>query len=256
MRIIKTSRLKRLLWGILYLVLLSVLLSPLYMYFSHDVSILKTHYPHIEVNKELDATYKLKNTKPKGWVKLKDISKYGQWAIILSEDWGFYDHQGIDVNQMKVAFDEMLGGTRFRGASTITQQTVKNVFLSEERTLWRKIHEIILAQKMERVLTKENILEVYLNSIEFGPGIYGIRNASLHYFRKEPKWLTPRESAFLALLLPSPKKYSISFKRRELSEFAEKRIVAILRKMRMGRIISKETFDEERNRSFFWEKSK
>lgn len=255
MKIIKTSRLKRIKWGLLYFGILSILLSPLYMYFSHDVSELNNSYPHIQIKEDLSVNYQLQKKKPKGWASLKEISKYAKWAIVLSEDWGFYDHQGIDVNQMKVAFDEMLGGTRFRGASTITQQTVKNIFLSEERTLWRKIHEIILAQKLERAVKKDRILEVYLNSIEFGPGIYGIRNASLHYFKKAPRYVTPREGAFLAMMLPSPKRYYSSFKKKELSPFASKRIKAVLGKMKMGKVITKEVYEQELNRKFSWEKN-
>lgn len=91
---------------------------------------------------------------------------------------------------------------------------VKNVFLSSERTISRKIHELILTHKVEQVLTKDKILEVYLNCIEFGPNIYGIREASYHYFKKHPSALNPREAAFLAMLLPSPKGYYISFKRK------------------------------------------
>lgn len=254
MKLIKASRLKRFWWGGLYFGILSILLSPLYMYFSHNVSKLKTLYPHVHIKENLSASYKLDESRPKSWVSLKDISKYAKWAIVLSEDWGFYDHQGIDVNQMRVAFDEMLGGTRFRGASTITQQTVKNIFLSEERTIWRKVHEIILAQKLERAVSKERILEAYLNSIEFGPGIYGIKNASLHYFKKAPRYLTPREGAFLAMMLPSPKKYYSSFRKKELSSFASERIKAVLGKMRMGKVISKDVYEQELNRRFFWEK--
>lgn len=254
MKIIKTSRLKRILWGMLYIAIISILFSPLYMYFSHDVSKLNHLYPHTSIKENLSATYELKKEKPKGWVSLKEISKYAKWSIILSEDWGFYDHQGIDVNQMRVALDEMLEGARFRGASTITQQTVKNIFLSEERTLWRKIHEIILSQKLERVVSKDRILEVYLNSIEFGPGIYGIRAASLHYFKKSPQHLNPKEGAFLAMMLPSPKKYYSSFKKRELSPFASARIKAILGKLRMAKVISRDTYEEEKRTRLSWEK--
>lgn len=222
-----------------------ILLSPLYMYFSHDVIKLNSFYPY---------KHEIQKERPKNWVTLKQISKYGTWAIVLSEDWGFYQHEGIDVNQIKVAFQEMIDGDRFRGASTITQQMVKNVYLSEDRTLWRKVHEFILAQKVEKVLTKNRILEIYLNVIEFGPEIYGIRNASYHYFKKHPSALNPREAAFLAMLLPSPKRYYISFKSRKLTQFARERVDAILVKMRMGKIISPAEYQMWRTQKFTWEK--
>src|SRR5690606_37828674 len=128
--------------------------------------------------KDNEVTYEFQKGAPKYWVKLSGISRYAKWAIILSEDWSFYHHEGIDVEQIKVALTEMLSLGRFRGASTITQQMVKNSFLTEDRNVWRKIHEMSLAQKSERVLSKDRILEIYLNSIAFGPRIYGIRKAS------------------------------------------------------------------------------
>jgi monofunctional biosynthetic peptidoglycan transglycosylase len=232
---------------------LLVLFSPLYMYFSHDVEALNRLYPH-NIASSGEPVYKLKQGRPKGWVRINEISKSAKGAIVISEDWAFYQHQGIDVNQLKTAVQEILTFERFRGASTITQQMVKNVFLSSERTISRKIHELILTHKVEQVLTKDKILEVYLNCIEFGPNIYGIREASYHYFKKHPSALTPREAAFLAMLLPSPKGYYISFKKKKLTPFATKRIRTILSKMRMGKIIGPERFNYEVSRKFFWEK--
>ena len=231
-----------------------ILFSPLYMYFSDDVSLLNSQYPHLQIDSSNMLTVTIKPGKPRHWVNLKAISSYGKWAIILTEDWAYYQHQGLDVEQIKVALNEMMSADRFRGASTITQQMVKNVLLSEYPTLWRKLHEIILAQKVEKVLSKGRILELYLNSIEFGPGIYGIKNASLHYFKKHPSNLSPRESAFLAMLLPSPKRYYVSFKQKRLTKFAALRIKAILVKMRMGKILSPEQYESELHSKFSWEK--
>lgn len=232
--------------------ILAVLFTPLYMYFSHDVAALNKDWPH-RIGKSDPAQYEIKEGKPRGWVLLREISSFAKWAIVLSEDWAFYHHEGIDVEQIKVALNEMMVEKRFRGASTITQQMVKNVFLSEERTLWRKVHEIILAQKVEKVLHKDRILEVYLNVIEFGPSIYGIREASYHYFRKHPSALDPRESAFLAMLLPSPKRYYISYKKKKLTAFARGRINKILEKMRMGKVITPERYQAERASRLAWE---
>lgn len=230
-----------------------VLLWPLYMYFSHDVENLNVKYPHIVRLSDNEVDYILKNGRPNNWIELKEISSYAKWAIIFSEDWAFYNHEGVDVNQMKLALTQMVSGNKFRGASTISQQLVKNVFLSNSRTVWRKIHEIILAQKMEKVLSKSRILEVYLNVIEFGPSIYGIKEASFHYFKKHPSLLTPRESAFLAMLLPSPKRYYESFRKKKLTIFAKKRVNNILEKLRMGKVITPERFTEEKSARFEWE---
>lgn len=223
------------------------------MYFSHDVERLNKEYPHSQIIND-EISFDIKAGKPAGWSSLKEISKFAKWAIVLSEDWSFFQHEGIDVEQIKVALNEMVSEKRFRGASTITQQMVKNVYLTEERSLWRKVHEMILAQKVEKVLSKNRILEVYLNCIEFGPGIYGIRKASYHYFSKHPSALDPKESAFLAMLLPSPKRYYISYKNKKLTKFAKTRINAILAKMRMGKVISPQEYEALKVARLRWEK--
>lgn len=248
-----SSRLKSISLKLLFAVIFLIFLSPLYMYFSHNVLKLVKEYPHPVIEKD-SISFEIREGKPKKWATLKQISSAAKWAIVLSEDWAFYQHDGIDVEQIKVALNEMMEEKRFRGASTITQQMVKNVYLSEDRTVWRKLHEIILAQKVERVLTKSRILEIYLNVIEFGPGIYGIRNASYHYFRKHPSELGPKESAFLAMLLPSPKRYYISYKNKKLTPFARKRINDILSKMKMGKVISPDEFESQKISTFGWEK--
>jgi len=234
--------------------ILLMLITPVFMYFSHDVEVLNKQYPHLKVQKDNSLEITIKPGKPNSWARLENISSFGKWAIVISEDWGFYSHKGVDVEQMKVALTEMVEDSRFRGASTITQQMVKNVFLSGYPTIWRKFHEIILAQKVEDRLSKKKILEIYLNCIEYGPGIYGIKAASRHYFQKDPSSLTPRESAFIAMLLPSPKVYYVSFKKRKLTKFATKRIEAILRKMKMAKILTPEEYETELRQRFFWEK--
>ncbi len=225
-----------------------------YIFNSHDVEILRKNYPHFKEISKGEVEYTFKPSKPLYWATLKEISRYGQWAIVLSEDWSFYQHEGMDLNQVQIALEEMWTEHRFRGASTISQQMVKNVFLSDDRTLWRKLNEAILTWKVEKILSKSQILEIYLNSIEYGPSVYGIRNASRYYFGKSPRDLTPREGAFLAMLLPSPKKYSVSFRRKNLSKFAQKRIQEILEKMRIGKAITKDQYAFELQQKYFWEK--
>jgi monofunctional biosynthetic peptidoglycan transglycosylase len=249
----KIHRPGRALGLLLGLVLAAAVAVPVSMYFSRDVARLRAEFPHAIVAKD-SVTFEVRKSRPRGWVSLAAVSRYATWAIVLSEDWSFYQHNGIDVKQIRVALGEMMASRKFRGASTITQQLVKNVYLSEERTLWRKLHEAILARKVERALSKERILETYLNVIEFGPGIYGIGAASRHYFAKAPAELGPREGAFLAMLLPGPKRYSASFRKQRLTSFARKRVEAILEKLRMGKVISSEQFSAEVSRKLAWER--
>lgn len=239
--------------GLILLFLLTLGLIPAGMYFSHDVGILKSDYPHILKKKDSEPDFEIRSGIPKNWVKLGQISKYGKWAIVISEDWGFYQHEGVDLNQVKIALTEMWEENKFRGASTITQQMVKNIFLSLDRTLWRKLHEVILTKKAEAELSKDRILEIYLNCIEFGPGIYGIKEASYHYFQKHPAQITAKEGAFLAMLLPSPKRYYISFKKKELTPFARERINTILMKLRMAKILTMEELESEKELPLSWE---
>lgn len=241
--------------AVVALVLICVL-TPVYMYFSHDVTKLNREYPHVILPKELtdSADYEFKPKAPHYWVRLNQISSYGKWAIILSEDWGFYQHKGVDFEELKKALgDSVKEGRLVRGASTISQQVVKNVFLSSNRSLIRKAHEVILTHKMEEVVSKQKILEVYFNIVEFGPRVYGIRNASYYYFKKHPSALNPREAAFLAMLLPSPKRYSASFKNRKLTRFARSRIRAILLKLKWAHIISESERVAWQNSPFSWE---
>ena len=239
------------------LILLIGLLSPLWMYYSHDVSRLNKEWPHVILPKEKgeSADYEFKNKPPNYWVRLNQISSYAKWAVILSEDWGFYGHKGVDFDELKKAVDESMRERRMvRGASTISQQVVKNVFLSSNRSIIRKVHEIILTQKMEEQVSKQRILETYFNIVELGPNIYGIRQASYFYFRKHPSALNPREAAFIAMLLPSPKRYSMSFRNRQLTRFARSRIRAILLKLKWAKIINEEQRQMWNGARFSWER--
>ncbi|HJV35440.1 biosynthetic peptidoglycan transglycosylase, partial [Geomonas sp.] len=140
------------------------------------------------------------------WTPSARIPSEMKWAVILAEDSNFYKHEGVDVKAIKDAIKYDLEKKSFaRGASTITQQVAKNLFLSREKTLTRKAKEIYLAKRMEQELTKGRIIELYLNVIELGPMVYGIGHGSRYYFGKSPQDLTPRECAFLAAMLPGPR---------------------------------------------------
>ena len=140
------------------------------------------------------------------WTPAGSIPLEMKWAVILAEDANFYKHEGIDVKAIKNAIKYDLEKKSFaRGASTITQQVAKNLFLSREKTINRKIKEIILAKRMEQELTKGRIIELYLNVIELGPMVYGIGHGAHYYFGKPASALTPRECAFIAAMLPGPR---------------------------------------------------
>ena len=140
------------------------------------------------------------------WVPLARISLWLQRAVINSEDARFYEHNGIDLTQTGLALETAVEkGHLGRGASTLTQQLAKNLWLGEERSLWRKVREYVLARRLEK-LGKARILELYLNVAEWGDGIYGADAAARVWFHKPAAELQPEEAAVLAAMLPAPRK--------------------------------------------------
>ena len=139
------------------------------------------------------------------WVPYDRISLHLKRAVIVAEDIEFFSHEGFSVNEILATFERFLTGEGgLRGASTITQQLAKNLWLSPSRNPLRKLKEALLARQLEERLTKKRILEIYLNVVEFGPGIYGAGAAARHYFGKPAATLSEVESAQLAASLPRP----------------------------------------------------
>jgi monofunctional biosynthetic peptidoglycan transglycosylase len=138
------------------------------------------------------------------WVPLEDISPKLQLAVVCSEDQNYLKHFGFDIGAIKKAIAENQKGKRIRGGSTITQQTAKNVFLWQGRSYLRKGLEAWFTLLIEVFWSKERIMEVYLNSIEMGNGIYGAEAASQHWFHKSAEKLTKDEAAAIAAILPNP----------------------------------------------------
>lgn len=138
------------------------------------------------------------------WVAWDRISVHAKRAVVAAEDMEFFTHNGFSSSEMAVALREALAGERFRGASTITQQLAKNLWLSPSRNPWRKVKEALLTRSLEHHLSKRRILDVYLNVVEFGPGVYGIEAATQHYFAKPASDLSEHEAAMLAASLPRP----------------------------------------------------
>lgn len=141
-----------------------------------------------------------------GWVSLEAISPYMQTAVLVCEDGGFFRHHGFDQEAIKNSIRDNVEAGRFvRGASTISMQLAKNLYLSRRKTLSRKLQEAVLTMLLEQELTKQQIMELYLNVIEFGPGIYGIGPAAEYYFGSSAADLSLGQALYLASILPDPR---------------------------------------------------
>ena len=173
------------------------------------------------------------------WVPYGQISDHLKRAVIASEDASFAMHEGVDWEAMEKAWDRNARAERqasqsrgnrpakIVGGSTITQQLAKNLLLSGERTLLRKGQELVLTLSLELFLSKERILEIYLNNVEWGEGVFGAEAAAQHYFRKGAAKLTPFEAARLAVMLPRPR----YFEKRPASAYVSDRAATIVGRM-------------------------
>ena len=161
------------------------------------------------------------------WVNSDEIPEQMKWAVIASEDQLFWEHRGFDMESIREAWEEMQSGERTRGASTISQQVAKNLYLSPSQSFLRKGIEAEITVFIELFWPKERILEVYLNIAEFGPGIFGIGKAADHFWGISASELTPEMASRLAAVLPSPKRMRVE----PPSPFAEERSLWILRQM-------------------------
>lgn len=145
------------------------------------------------------------------WTPYSKISNNLKRAVLVSEDDIFFQHKGVRVEDMQKAWEknQQKSGTRakttLRGGSTITQQLAKNLFLSSEQNYFRKAQELVITGLLELILSKQRLYEIYLNSVEWGEGIFGIGAAARHYYASSPAALDPEQSAALASALPAPK---------------------------------------------------
>ncbi len=167
------------------------------------------------------------------WVPYEQISEHLKRAVIAAEDQKFLDHEGFDVEAIQEAFEKNARrGRILRGASTISQQLARNLFLSQRRTYLRKAQEAVITMMIEHVLSKRRILEVYLNVIEWGDGIYGAEAAVQHYYGKAAADLEPEEAARLAAMIPSPRLYTNN----PSTPYLEERTEILLVKMEYARV--------------------
>ncbi|MGA7159571.1 MAG: monofunctional biosynthetic peptidoglycan transglycosylase [Bacteroidota bacterium] len=162
------------------------------------------------------------------WVPLYRISPFLAHAVIVSEDGTFYENGGVDWYEVQESIETNLEkGKALRGASTISQQLAKNLFLSTSKDPLRKLKELVITLRMERVLSKERILEIYLNVIEMGNGVFGVEAAAQKYFGKSASAITREEAAQLAAVIPSPLRHQPN----QSSQYVDRRASLILERM-------------------------
>jgi hypothetical protein len=165
------------------------------------------------------------------FVPISELPRYVSRAVTTSEDAGFWIHSGFDFDEMRESILDAAEGSRVRGASTLTQQLAKNLFLSRERTFARKVREALFTLALEASLPKSRLMEIYLNIIEWGPGIYGLGEAARHYFGVNPRSLTVQQAVFLATIIPNPVRYHVFFEKGHLSGTWNRRLRDLIRKM-------------------------
>jgi monofunctional glycosyltransferase len=201
-----------LLWGILIVGLPLGVLALTWLATLPDVGKLARYNPTSTalMDRQMAKESKEKRpiTKEWSWAPLSRISSHLQRAVVVAEDASFFVHEGFDWQGIRdAALHNFEAGEMKRGGSTITQQLAKNLYLSSERSLLRKTREALITRSLEHHLTKERILELYLNVAEWGRGVYGAEAAARHHFGKSAADLTMSEAAWLAAILPSPRRY-------------------------------------------------
>ncbi|MGH1467320.1 MAG: biosynthetic peptidoglycan transglycosylase [Bdellovibrionales bacterium] len=192
-------------------------------------------YKYPELNKCFKATVSGKTlcNKSMDYVQLSRVSPYFLEAVIMSEDDKFYYHNGFDWKEFKNSLLVNLRKFSFvRGGSTITQQLVKNVYLDQSKSISRKVKEAYIANQIEGRYSKKLILEKYVNAIQFGKGLWGIKEAADFYFGVHPEDLGVLESLYLVILLPSPVKYSASYRNDKLTDYQKRRIKRLLKRLK------------------------
>ena len=207
-----------------------------------DVSNLKKENPQVTAlmrQREREAGGK-KIPRYQIWVPQSAISSHLKTAVLIGEDGAFYQHQGYDLEEIKQSFLENWEKKGLvRGGSTITQQLAKNLYLSTSKNPLRKLNEFLIARRIEEELTKRRILEIYLNVIEWGQGIYGAEAASRTYFNTSAKELSIREAVLLAAMIPNPRRLTPS----RVSGQLKYRFQMILSRMQQYHYISTEEYE-------------
>jgi len=199
--------------AIIVFIILTILMGVGFYFIFPDISNFKKENP----KKTSFMEYREEEWKKQGkkisikqiWTPISRISPYLVKAVLIAEDDKFYQHEGFDFEAIEKAIEKDIKQKKFKfGGSTISQQLVKNLYLSPSKNPLRKLKEAILTWRIEQTLTKRRILELYLNAAEWGEGIFGIEAASFYYYGKSASELSPEDAARLASVLPNPRKYS------------------------------------------------
>jgi monofunctional glycosyltransferase len=219
-------------FGVALAVVLSVLLTLQLWFFAH-VLWYKNHNP--ESTSFMRAQYEvLKGKNPDvrlryQWISYPNISKQLKNAVLAAEDANFTEHDGVDWDSIEAAYEKNLKkGKIMRGGSTITMQLAKNLFLSGERSYFRKAQELLITYMIEAVMDKERILEIYLNVAEWGIGVFGCEEGARHYFNISAAQLSAAQAARMAAMLPRPRFYDVN----RSSRYLARRTAMIMRGMR------------------------
>lgn len=208
-------------------------------FFYPNVAYLKKHNPgktaFMEYREKSWQQKKLKKKVKKIWVPISEVSPYVMKAVIIAEDSKFWSHEGFDFEAIQKALEKDIQQNKMKvGGSTISQQLAKNLYLSPDKDFIRKLKEAILTWRIENQLSKRRIIELYLNVVEWGDGVFGIEAAAQKHYEKHASQLTAREAAKLAVVLPNPRRYKPEGTSRYVENQAE-RIYQIM--VRQGIVI-------------------
>jgi len=221
--------------NILYIIILFITFTAMIMLLLRWVNPPTTAFIQQVENESFQSMF-VKEEKLQKWVPIKSISKNLLFAVIASEDQRFFEHFGFDFVEIGKAVEENLDSNKIRGASTITQQVAKNLFLFPEKSIIRKGIELYYALLLEMIWDKKRILEVYLNVAQFGDKIYGVEAASIYYFNKSARNLNIEESVQLISILPNPIKFNLEDKSSYLKSRIE-RIKLEIENIEKGKIL-------------------
>lgn len=239
------SRTVRIIKLVIIIIFLILLIGSVYFYSSlPDVSYLKNENPKLTalMQERLDQA-KSENKKLRirqKWIRYQAIPDLLKKTIRITEDASFYKHEGVDFDELKESIKKNFEkGKLARGGSTITQQLAKNLYLSTEKSFFRKFREYFIARRLENHLSKNRIFHLYLNVIEFGPGIFGVEAASTYYFKKSVNNLSLEEIVRLTAVIPRPLKTNPQ----KNSRWLKWKCKWILRKLVLYKYIDQETFE-------------
>ncbi|MFZ6756725.1 monofunctional biosynthetic peptidoglycan transglycosylase [Undibacterium sp. Ji50W] len=209
---------------LLFTLVQAYFLVQIWWWIDHNPSSTSFMRHQLDVLQEKKPDFKLQHK----WVPYNRISNNLKHAVIASEDDSFVDHEGVDWEAMQKAYEKnQKKGKVVSGGSTITQQLAKNLFLSAERSYFRKGEELIITYMLEKCMDKQRILEIYLNVVEWGVGVFGAEAAAQHYFHTSAANLGPSQAARLAVMLPKPR----YFDKNQGSGYLQRRSEVILQRM-------------------------